>query len=106
MEQTEAIAVKYQVRKEYCSCCGRGFEDKEQLSDFREFNIALSNLLSWTNWKSELEEPEDYVREIIEEFVYETITFFALSSNENLYVPKEEQDRVTEIIFNKLKEQW
>lgn len=106
MNQADKITVKYQVQKEYCSCCGREFDDKEQLSDFREFNISLSNLLSWTDWKEELSEPQDYVREIIEQFIYETISFFALSSNEVLHVPKEEWARVIEFILNKLKQQY
>lgn len=106
MNQTDKITVKYQIKKECCSCCGREFEEEQQLSDFKEFNISLSNLLTWTNWKEEFTEPEDYVREIIEEFVFETITFYALSSNENLYVPKAEQDRVTEIILAYLKQRY
>jgi len=96
----QIITVKYQTKKEYCGCCGKPYENAE-LSDFREFDISLDKLVNWTDWEVCCEESREYVHESVEEYVTDTINFFALNSNERLHISNDEVNKITDFIMNK-----
>lgn len=98
----EIITVKYQTSKEYCSCCSREFEIPE-LGEIREFDITLKGFFEWTDWTDETETYDEDIPDVVEEFLFNTISFFALNQNENLKFCEGEIEKVTKLVLLALK---
>lgn len=81
----ETITIRYQIKKEYCSCCSREFEIPE-LGEEREFDITLKNLLDWAEWIVKTDLDEEDISAVVREYINDTIRFFALNSNEDLLI--------------------
>lgn len=95
------ITIKYKIREEFCSCCDRDFEDAK-LSTVRTFDFAVKNILERANWKVYMAFEEE-LREAVEEYIFETISFYAVSSNISVHVCEGESDKVIQFILNKFK---
>lgn len=107
MESTKMVMVKYQTKKESCVCCGRGYEEGD-FSEEREFEISLDNVLNWANWNLD-ESEEDFLDayiedtpQIAEEYIYDTINFYALKSNEILRVQPKDIKKVTDLVLEQI----
>ncbi len=98
----EKITIKYQTAKEYCSCCSREFEIPE-FGEVREFDITLRDLFDWADWKSLTEVHDDDIAESVNEYIYDTIRFYALNSNEILKLVDGEVDKVTSKVLEEIK---
>jgi hypothetical protein len=97
------ITVQYQIRKDYCNCCGHKLE-KPQISQTREFDFSKGDCLEWLsedNWKVEVNY-EDEFNEIIREFIYETISFFATSSDTKILIENSEFEKVKKFILEEI----
>lgn len=95
--ENKEIVVNYKTYKEYCSCCSREFEEKE-LSDFREFDINIKSLFEWAQWESKDDIYEEEISSIVEEYLYDTIRFYAVDGNNELELPKDEVKKVETIV--------
>lgn len=93
----ENVVVKYQIYKEYCSCCGRDFEERE-LGQFNEFDFTLKNLFDWALWGSKDDIYEDEITETVEEYLYDTIRFYALNGNDELHIEADEIKRIEKMV--------
>lgn len=102
MSITEKIIVKYQTYEEYCSCCGREFEE-EELGAIREFDIRIQDIFEWAQWYSAEDIYEEEIESTIDEYIYDTIRFYALESNEDLKLCEGELKKVIEKVLLKIK---
>lgn len=99
MNIDDRITVKYQTQKEFCRCCDRELEDVE-VSEMREFDFYLKQLKEDINWKLYDEECE--LDEVIRDYVYETIDFYAVNTYDRLILPKEELNKILEYVKSNL----
>lgn len=100
----EKIIIKYQTAKEYCSCCSREFEIPEY-GEVREFEITLGDLFKWTEWESLVEVHDEDVRDVVAEYLFDTISFYALNSNEKLKIVDGETNRVAAMILKTIEKE-
>jgi hypothetical protein len=100
MNQT--VVVEYKTRKDYCQCCDQKLPNPK-VSEIREFEFNKENLKSWTDWK-EVAEFEEDLKDIVIEYVCETIRFFAMSSDDRLLIGDSEFDKVRKFILEVVKE--
>ncbi|MDW0112224.1 hypothetical protein QT711_03440 [Sporosarcina saromensis] len=89
----EKITIKYKTRKDYCPCCQRDL-DEPSLSKIREFDFTKRSFQDYgAHW--ELYDGEE-MKEVVREFVYETIDFFAVTNHEPILLEKGEMERMYE----------
>lgn len=88
--EKEKITVKYQTQRETCHCCGQELSDLKT-SNSREFDFSLQNIKEYAPW-SRLDEEE--MDEAVEEFVYNTIAFYATSHDDRIILFEGELERV------------
>lgn len=86
------IVVEYKTQKQYCPCCHQKLE-KAEVSKVRTMVFDKKTALSFAPWKEIAECPEE-VEDIVPEYVYETISFFATNSNEKIIVEENEIEKV------------
>lgn len=82
--ENKIIAVNYKTQRDYCSCCNQKLP-KPKISKDRHFNFSKDTFLEWLsqeNWQIEATD-NDELQRIVEEFVLETISFFATNSDES-----------------------
>jgi hypothetical protein len=99
----QKVTVEYRTRKNYCSCCGQRIENPET-SHERYFHFSKENFLEWMEqeyWKSEAENDVE-LNEIIREFVYETINFFATSSDTKILIDDSEFVKVRKFVLEEI----
>lgn len=96
------VTIQYQISKEFCSCCGHELE--KSLSEVREFDIILNNIIQYANWQNiDAEDINmDEVSEMVGEYIYDTITFFAVSSNDRLHLGEGEEEKVSKMLYERL----
>lgn len=95
----DKIIVKYQIQKEFCRCCNRDLDDAE-IGEVREFDFYLKQLKEDVEWNLYDEECE--LDEVIRDYVYETIDFYAVNTYDRLILPKEELNKISEHVKNNL----
>ena len=93
----QTIVVKYQTKKNYCSCCDQKLPQAE-ISKIREIEFSKEIALNWVNWNEVVEFPED-MESMVPEFIHETISFFATNSYEKIIIEDSEVEKVKEFIF-------
>lgn len=93
----QTVAVKYQTQISHCSCCNQKLPQKE-LSKIKEFQINKETAESWTDWNAAAQFPED-LESLVSEFIYETIRFFSVHSNEKIIIEDSEEDKVRQWIL-------
>lgn len=99
----DKITLKYQTRKEFCSCCDRNFDDAE-LGEVREFDVSLEDVFNWTEWDYYFEyEDADEMRDSVDECIYNMISFYAVGSNEVMRLCDGELDKIVQVIVDKYK---
>lgn len=89
------IVIEYRTQKDYCQCCEQKLPSP-QISEIREFEL---NPMRYRDWR-EVIEWEDDLQEIIREYVYDTIRFFAVSSFDNILIENSEFDKVKQFILS------
>lgn len=102
MDKNKVVVVEYKTKKFYCNCCGQKLE-KPETGEPREFNFSKDDCLEWLSqeaWKVE-SEYDDELNQIITEFVYETISFFATSS-ENIIIDANEFKKVKKFVLEEV----
>lgn len=100
---SQIVTVKYRTQKIYCNCCGHKLE-KPEVSHEREFDFSKNSCLEWLeqeHWRTEAEYPDELL-DIIQEFVYETIHFFATSSDSKLLIDSSELEKVKKFILEEI----
>lgn len=94
------VRVEYKTQQNHCSCCGHKLENPKT-SEVRGFYISKDDCYAYLSeeyWKTEAE--NDVELEImVEEFVHETIDFFAISSHEVTLIEKSEIEKVKQFIL-------
>ena len=96
----EIITVNYQTRKDYCNCCEQKLPNAK-ISEMKEFDFDKKSLMSWGDW-NELAQYDDDLNDCVEQYVCETIGFFAESSTERILVNESELVKVKEFILKEL----
>lgn len=95
------IIIEYKMREDYCQCCNQKLPDSK-ISGIRELEISKENLMEHFGDLKGLMEFEEDLEEIISEFVYETISFFATNSYENIIIENSEFDKVKQFILKEV----
>lgn len=99
---SQTVTVKYHTHKNYCSCCGQKLSHPK-LSKNKEFEFRKENIMEWADW-DELMEDEDEFNAMVWKYVYDTIEFFATSSDEKIKIDPSEITKVKGfILFNVIK---
>jgi hypothetical protein len=100
---SEKVRVEYRTEQDHCKCCGHKLE-KPKTSEIREFYLSKDDCFDWLdeeNWKIEAEDEEE-LQQMVEEFVYESISFFATSSYEVIHIERSELAKVKQFILEKV----
>lgn len=91
------VTVQYRTQKLYCSCCNQALPEPK-ISDVQNFEFTKDTALSWSSDWNELTKYED-LDAIVEEFVYETISFHSWDSNASFQIEASENLKVQEMIL-------
>lgn len=94
MEST--VIINYKTRKDYCHCCEQKLPNAKT-SGNREFVISKDDVMGSRDWKEVLEFEDDF-QSIVEEYIYETISFFATNSYEKIFIENSEFEKVKQLI--------
>lgn len=103
MGEENKVTVEYKTQKQYCHCCGQKLEELK-ISEVREFYFSKENFLEWLpqeDWIMEAE-CDDELLEMVEEFVCETISFFATSSDVTILIDNSEFEKVKKFVLEKV----
>lgn len=99
----KVVTVKYQTKKHYCNCCGQIIVNPK-MSETREFRFKKDDFLDWLsqeNWQITATDKDELSR-MIEEFVYETISFFATSSDETIHIDGSEFEQIKQFALDEV----
>lgn len=97
-----SVTVRYRTKKTYCNCCGQTVKDASP-SPVREFEFTKEGFSNYgENWGDYLEYEED-LQQVVPEYVYETISFFATSSDDKIIIEHSEIEKVIEFIRREFK---
>lgn len=100
---SDKVKVEYQTEQDHCSCCGHELE-RPKTSGTREFYFSKDDCLAWLNqdgWKMESTDKDSF-QELVYEFVWSTIDFFAVSSYEVIHIEKSEFNKVKQFILENI----
>lgn len=100
---SEKVKVEYRTEQSHCSCCGHKLE-KPKTSGIREFYFSKDNCTDWLeqeNWRYEAKYSEAF-QQMVEEFIYDTISFFATSPYERIRMEKSEIEKVKQMILKEV----
>lgn len=100
-EENKTVTVEYRTQQNYCHCCEQKLS-KAKVSNIREFDISKENLLKWDSWEGIVEDEED-LQAAVEEFVYETISFFATNYLDRIVVADSEFRKVKRFVLSEVK---
>ncbi|WP_078430463.1 hypothetical protein [Alkalihalobacterium alkalinitrilicum] len=96
MSKINSVTIEYQVRKDICNCCYQRLPESKT-SGFREFKFSKENMMSYAQWAEITEDKEEF-EVMVEEFVYETIHFFAVDIDDKLIIDSDEITKVKQFI--------
>jgi hypothetical protein len=96
---SKTIVVKYRTKKSYCQCCDQKLP-KPKISEDKEFEFSLDRTKEWVNWK-EIAEFDDELGDIVNDYVYQTISFFA-TSYDGLIIENSEFSKVKKFILDEI----
>lgn len=97
---SDVITVKYKTRKDYCHCCDQYIKNAKT-SDFKEFDFCKEKIMEWQDW-TEFKEYKEDVEEIVSEYAYETISFFATSSDEKVFIDKSQLSKLINFVLGQV----
>ncbi|MFE8704124.1 hypothetical protein ACFYKX_26505 [Cytobacillus sp. FJAT-54145] len=97
----KTIVIEYQTQSEFCSCCDQ-ILPKPKISGVKEFELSEDNLSSYQDWKEAIEFDDDF-NEMVREYVYDTIRFFATSSDDRIIIENREFEKVKQFILGSIK---
>ena len=95
-DNDKPIVVKYQKAKTECRCCGRSFE-KIEYGEEKEFEVTLQNIFQWAHWNTAEDVYED-LEESIEEYLWDTIHFYACGVEDKLLINQEDLKAVVQMV--------
>ena len=93
----DKITINYKIHKDICHCCHQELPEPEAIKDM-DFTFSKRNMMDYAPWEDIVEIDEEF-DEIVEEFVYDTIRFFAMSSDDKLVVKPTELTKVKKFIL-------
>lgn len=97
------VKVEYKTQQDHCNCCGHKLE-KPKTSKTREFYISKDDCFAWLDeesWETEAEDNDELTR-IVDEFICDTIDFFATNSHEVILIDKSEIEKVKQFILEEV----
>ncbi|MCA1064697.1 hypothetical protein QTG56_24105 (plasmid) [Rossellomorea sp. AcN35-11] len=97
---SKTIVVKYRTEKSHCQCCDQKLP-KPKISEDKEFEFSIERTKQWVDWKEIAEFDED-LGDIVNDYVYQTISFFATSSYDGLIIESSEYDKVKKFILEEI----
>lgn len=97
----KSVTVEYKTKKSYCDCCGQEVANP-RVSDLREYVISEELVRGWGDFKFIIEH-EDDLNDMVEEFVYETISFFTVGSGAQIVIENDQLDKVKGFVRDLLK---
>lgn len=100
MREENKVTVKYKTQKHHCNCCGQKIEEAK-ISEIREFYFSKENCIEWRPQEDWIMLDDEF-GEMVEEFVYETISFFATSSDVTLLIANSEIEKVKKFILEEV----
>jgi hypothetical protein len=101
--ENQTVVVNYKTQKGFCSCCNQKLPEPKT-SKIRKFEFSKDTCLEWLsqeNWQVEAED-KDELQRIVEEFVYETIGFFATSSDDSIIIENSDLDKVKQFVLKEV----
>jgi hypothetical protein len=96
---SESVVVEYRTKKSYCQCCDQKLT-KPKISEDKKFEFNLERTKEWVDWK-EIAEFDDDLGDIVNDYVYQTISFFA-TSYDGLIINNSEFDKVKNFILKEI----
>ncbi|WP_099301955.1 hypothetical protein [Bacillus sp. Marseille-P3800] len=90
------LTLEYRTKWDVCQCCDQRLP-AEKSSNVREFDFHEENILDWGNWRDFMEDEEEF-SEMVQEYVVNTIDFFATSSDEKILIEESEFNKMEEFI--------
>jgi hypothetical protein len=97
---SKTIVVKYRTKKSYCQCCDQKLP-KPKISADKEFEFGLERTKEWVDWKEIAEFDED-LGDIVNDYVYQTISFFSTNSYDDLIIENSEYAKVKKFILEEI----
>lgn len=98
----ESISVPFKVSKESCPCCGRDFDDIQE-GEAKQFLVSMEEIFTYMNWSAGDEIYEEDMVESVDEYLYNTIRFYALKSDETLQIERNEVEKVIAMVKEEIK---
>jgi hypothetical protein len=95
----KTIGIKYQTKRIYCPCCNQKLSTPK-ISDTKDFRIDKDTTESWTDWKA-IAECDDDLDATIDEFIFDTIDFFA-TAEDKLLIDKSESNKVKQFVLDNI----
>jgi hypothetical protein len=92
------IVIKYKTKTNFCTCCGQEVQNAKE-SHEKEFTLTKESFLEWTDDWDEVVKYKEDLDGMVEEFVYETISFFATSSFTNILIDQTEFDKAKKFVI-------
>jgi len=99
-DNDKPIVVKYQKAKTECRCCGRSFE-KIEYGEEKEFEVTLQNFFHWAHWETVDDIYDEELSEIVEEYLWDTIHFYACGTEDKLLINQED----IKVVVQKVKDE-
>jgi hypothetical protein len=86
----------YKTQREYCPCCNQKLPNPKT-SDYKEFMFTKESAQEWCDAWGDIAKYDD-IHSTIEDFVSETISFFAMNSSDRLLIEDSEFNKVKEFV--------
>jgi hypothetical protein len=96
---SDSVVVKYKTRREYCPCCNQKLLTPKT-SEIKEFEFTKESINNWVNWKAIIANDDDF-DSVVNDFIYETIDFFA-TTEDKFFIDKSEVEKIKKFILNDL----
>lgn len=93
------VIVEYRTIKHDCPCCGQSIKNPKE-SDNKMFRFFKRDFIDWASqesWQIEASDPDslDYM---VRDFVAETISFYAVDSEDQLLIENSEFAKVRKFV--------
>lgn len=96
-----SVTVEYTTQTLYCSCCNQPLKEAK-VSEVQKALFTVETAESWSDaWPEIVKYPED-MDDIIADFVYETISFWAVDSNRRILIEDGEYEKVKQLILSEI----
>jgi hypothetical protein len=94
---SKSVVINYKTRREYCPCCEQKLPNPKT-SETKEFEFTKESAMNWcSDWNAVVQDKDDF-QSVVQDFVSETIDFFA-TTEDRLLIDKSEIEKVKKFIL-------